>query len=174
MAFTVDDAKTLAENNTDEELTDAQAIAWANEFMRQKVDSRRWAEDDEEYADATADDWEDLPDDFGGVVDVLDENDESYEDYTIRSRQIKFAEDGDYTLQYRVLPTALDAVGDAVSLPDTYLDPLAYFMASRFRSYDDPEDTDAQHWMAECERALRRAMGVGRPNSAPMRVRIRW
>ncbi len=174
MAFTVDNAKTLAETNTDEDMTDAQALEWAKEFMRQKVASRRWTEGTQEYEDATEDEWEDLPADFVSVVEMLDEDENAYEDYEYRSGQIRFGADGTYTMHYRQFPTALSAVTATVPLPDIYLDPLAYFLASRYRSMDDSEDADALRWMAECDKALRRNLGTARASSKPLRVQFRW
>ena len=175
MAFTVDDAKDLAEINIDEagNIEDAQALAWAKEFMRQKVDSRRWTEGTKEY-DATADEWYDLPDDFVTDIGVVDVGGYRYERYTYRSESITFRETGTYTLTYRQMPSALASVAATVPLPDTYLDPMAYFMSSRYRSQDDSEDQDAMHWMAECDAALRKAIATARPSNTPMRVRMRW
>ena len=175
MAFTVGEAKDLAEINIDEvgNIDDDQALAWAKEFMRQKVDSRRWTEEQVEF-EATADEWYDLPDDFVTDIGVVGVGGYRYERYTYRSGLITFPETGTYTLTYRQMPSPLASVDATVPLPDTYLDPMAYFMSSRYRSQDDSEDQDAMRWMAECDDALRRAIATARPSNTPLRKRFRW
>ena len=173
MAFTVEEARDLADNAIDEEISDDEALAWAKEFMRQKVDSRRWPQDTTEYT-ATADEDYDLPDDFVLPIEVRDENGYLFERYGYRSGLIQFAETGTFTLTYRKMPTVPTGVSDTLPLPDLYVDPLAYFMASRFRSKDDSEDSDAAKWMAECDMAIRNIVNTTRASSGPMRVRMRW
>lgn len=173
MAWTVSDAQARAESYLDEEVEDTDAIIWANDFLRDKVDSRFYARDIESYA-AEEDTWYDLPSDFVAVVEVRDALDNLYGRYLYDNGQIRFSAAGTYTLTYRAMPVAIAAAGATVPLSDMWLSAMAYFIASRYRSKDDPEDQDAMVKMAECDKNIKRAMGQQRATNNPMRKRLRW
>lgn len=176
MAFTVADALMRAASYTDEDIEETDALLWANDFLREKVDTRLWPEGAQAYA-AIADMWYNLPAAFVLVLKVTDSAGVAYGNYVFRSGKISFAESDTYTLTYRATPTALTAqtgAGGTPALPDYYLGPLAYFITSRFRAKDDPEDPDALKWMAECDNALRKLMGGARASNKPLRRRWRW
>jgi hypothetical protein len=158
MSFTVANAQTRAEGYIDEDIEDADAIAWTVDFLREKTDTRLWAEDEEEYT-AVEEVFQTLPTGFVSVIKVETDAGDTYDRYLIRSGEIAFEDSDTYTLTYRKAPTALTLTTATVPLSDLFLSPVAYFLASRQRSKDDAEDPDAMKWMAESDRALRKVLG---------------
>lgn len=174
MAWTVAEAQARAGESylDDEDIDDADAIRWANDFMREKVDSRYYPRTDWEVTVAEKT-WTDLPADFVTVVEMKDSSDQDYRNYLIDDNQIRFGTADTYTVAYRAEPATL-ALASEVALPVLWLSAMGYFMASRFRSKDDSEDPDAAVKMTECDKIIQRAMGQRRATNNPMRVRMRW
>lgn len=160
MAFTIADARTLAESWFEETLDDADILVWGNEFLRRKVSNKLWNEDTADFADSAANTYYDLPSDFFLIVLVTDQaNTEIKYDsthYTISNGRIKFKADGDYTITYRVYPALIAAItattsGDppvtdanAVPLPDPFMYPMAEYLIFKYYNIEiDDEDSKA-------------------------------
>ena len=168
--MTVDDARQRAERLIEEDIASDDALLWTADFLREKVDTRYWPTATQEY-EATVDTDYPLPEGFVFVLSVVDVN--GYPVcYLWDEGKIRFSSAGTHMLTYRTLPAIRASVDETLPLPETFLGPLSYFIASRFRSQDDSEDPDAQRWMAECDLALRR---VTLPKTnRPLRRRFRW
>lgn len=174
MAFTIASAHKKALTYIDVPIGDSDAIAWATEFLRTKIDKELWAEDTETYADTDSDTANALPADFLEVIEVTDDDGDTYANYIIRSGNITFADDGDYTLTYRAIPAAFTDFDDECALPSLYEEAMAKFMASRQRSQDDSDDPDAMRKMAECDDIIESIFYKHQTQEAPPRIRGRW
>lgn len=148
LAFTITDAKTLAETWFDEKLEDAQVLVWGNEFIRRVVSNKLWTENSGEFSGSIAGVYYDLPTDFYIMVAVTNQADPTIEydsnAYTISNGRIKFGNSGDYTVTFREYPSLLLAVTDDYPLPDAFVYPLAEYLIFRYFNIElDDEDCKA-------------------------------
>ena len=174
MAFTITDAKTLAHSWIEETLDDAQILIHGNEFLRRAISNKLWQEKTQDFEDAVAGTYYDLPTDFYLSALVTDKTDTDlvYKDYAISNMRIKFNSDGDYTLTYRAFPALIAAITatttddvppvtatNSVPLPDAFIYPLAEYLIYRYFNIElDDEDSKAaaQEYEARYTNSLRK------------------
>lgn len=153
MPFTISQIKDLAESylsetSMDEAIDGANAIRWVNECLRLHVSGKAWLETSQGYDDAVAGTWYDLPVDFIRSVDVTMDGD-TYTQYAIRSRRIKFLHDGNYTLNYVYHPAPLTTVSAELPLQEIFLYPMAKFVLARHLATDPDRKQAAEQAMME-------------------------
>jgi len=164
------DAKALADSWTDETINENKALTWGNEFIQNEVRSKTWVETAQDYVEALACVWYDLPAGFVRTVQVEyinnDENEfykymiftahEAVSDtlfdekdcnknilygYTIRNGKIKFSAAGTYKLTYIGYPSKVESINTSVALHDAFMYPMAKFLLFKHLSIEyDDED----------------------------------
>ena len=160
MSFTIEDAQTLAHTWIEDELTDAMALTWGNEFIQRIVSDKLWQEDTEEYADKKGNTAYALPANFYRTVKVEDSNSGLFAGYAINNGYITFTVDGSYTLTYIAYPAALIAIsgeGNDVPLPDAFIYPLAEFLIFKYYNIEI-DDEDCKMYANEYEARFRTSL----------------
>lgn len=99
--------------------------------------------------------------------------DGEYTGYEIRNRKIKFDDTDTYVLVYVAFPAVL-STSESLPLPDWFLYPLAKFLASRQRSFDDSEDMDAIKWMQEFDAGLSQLLNEMEMDNEVFQVKEVW
>lgn len=78
--------------------------------------------------------------------------------FDIRGGYIRFPVAGEYTLQYYALPTVLSVLTGTPAINALFHAPMALYVASRYKSYDDEENKDAQRLMGEYQYYKQKAL----------------
>jgi len=84
----------------------------------------------------------------GESVPIEDTTGIKYTNFTIRNRKISFFDADTYAMSYIARPTVAN-ITDNVPLIDACEYAIAKYIASRYRSAEDPDDADASRWMQE-------------------------
>lgn len=124
---------------------------------------------------ATKDEWVDLPNDFIKVYEITDSNGFRYNDYNISDGQIKFYDDGTYSMQYYRLPKDATVETDEPEINVLYHMPCSLFIAAKERAkqFGDNDSkyieiiNDFNMQIAEVDRQLRKQGRRKRNMKAP-------
>ena len=109
---------------------------------------------------ASAGTWTDLPNDLLEIIEIEKTGlSEPYfgrrngicfsGSFDCRCGKIRFEDGGDYTVWYMATPSTITSLSEAPNIHAAFHYPIALFLASRFRSYDDEESQDAARLMNE-------------------------
>ena len=176
----------LANRHVDDDIEYLDGIDWINEcLMTLAEDAKLFAEYPFDIPDTNT--YYDLPSDIIKIHEFEDDNGEvSYVDYIIRNGKIKVSAIGSYSIYYSKMPTEIaiadetDDVEIALALAEE-IDchkllhkAVALFVASRYKSYDDEDNKDAQRLMSEFEQkkfqALKQINNLDNYNNVCIRV----
>ena len=193
MAFTIADAKTLAETWFEELLDDDDILVWGNEFLRRKVNNKLWQDDTQDYDDSKARTYYDLPADFYRLVSVVRQDNTDIEldstHYGINNGRIRFRAEGDYTITYKAYPAliaAISATGEepdieenTVPLPDAFLYPLAEYLIFKYYNVeldDDDSQAAALEYEARVNASLKKLYDEMQIDTSldSFRVQMKW
>lgn len=70
-------------------------------------------------------------------------------DFDIRDGYIRFPFAGTFTLKYYKVPVAINTLADTPAVHTLFHYPISLYVASRYKSYDDEENKDAERLMGE-------------------------
>lgn len=145
MAFTIADAKALAETWFEEVLNSDDILVWGNEFLRREVSNKLWQEETLDYDDSVAKTFYELPANFFRIVSVVRQDIPDIElnsaFYMVNNGRIRFTTDGSYTITYKAYPASVEATTDEFPLPDAFIYPLAEFLIFKYFNVElDDED----------------------------------
>lgn len=154
MAFTGEDLKESAEFYSEVTLTDTEAIKVVNRGLN-RLGTLGLAYGEQEFTitDTEVDEFQSFDDDVIGIIQVLDENNNSFERWEYEEvGQIKFAAEGTYYAIFRKIPDNIDLINDNIDLKGTYEEPLTKHFEGFVKLKYNDTSPDGTRLMQEFER----------------------
>lgn len=148
-------------------ISNAEGLMYINEWLLMDLGGDAGIVDSANVALQRANDWVNLPVDFIEETEILKGNEPywgSYYglnyggDYDIRNGQIRFPEEGEYTIFYIRRPAPITKLSDTPEINAVFHQCGAIYVAMRYKTYDDENSNDAQRLRAEYDMYRERAI----------------
>ena len=152
--FTGTDLREDAEFYSEVTLTDSEAVKVVNRGL-DRLGTLGLAYGEEEFTidGTTVDVFQSMTDDIIGIIQVLDENNNSFERWEYeQDGSIKFSEEGTYYVIYRKIPDNITAIADTIDLKGTYEEPLTKHFEGFVKLKYNDTSPDGTRLMQEFER----------------------
>ena len=150
-------------------ITDALGLSFINECLMLDMAKDAHVIATQTPIVATADAWYALPADIMEIIEIARDSDdvpyygtkygETYRGlFDIRDGNISFAESGTYTIKYFKSTAVLAALANTPAINALLHYPIAFYVAARWKLYDDEDSQDAKRLMSEYQYYKQRAL----------------
>ena len=165
--------KNDAEFYSEVTITDEEAVKVINRGLN-RLGTLGLAYGEQEFTitDTELDEFQVFDDDVIGVIQVLDENNNSFERWEYEETgTIKFAEEGTYYAIFRKIPDNIDLIDDNIDLKGTYKEPLTKHFEGFVKLKYNDTSPDGTRLMQEFERLSTRSFNTLIQSRIPAEIR---